>query len=492
MKIVYFDLDCLRADHLGCYGYHRNTSPNIDKIAKDGIIFTKCYTSNSPCLPSRAALFSGRFGINNGIVAHHPPGDIFRYPGYSHSHFEDMPMLMRHLRKHNIETISFSNFADRHTAWWFHSGFAEFHTISLKQGNETADEVNEVVLPWLKDHADEDNYFLHIHYWDIHTPYRLPNMQKWLSIFKNVPPPDWPDEKTIKSQYENMYGPRTARDLYTGYPADKRPDKFPWMPEKISTKEEFKMLIDGYDASIYYVDYHIEQVLNIFKEKGILDEIIFIISCDHGDSFGENGGHYMDHTLANEAVHRLPLIIKWPGITKGSTCNTLIYQLDLAPTLCEMLNIPIPPKWDGISFADALKGKNFNGRNYLVFDHGIYTFQRSVRTKDYLFTRTYHPALYPIDEPYELFDMNKDIHQTKSIAKEKPEIVKEHQNLLTEWWHEQLPKHSPHPDPLEVMVGYGPFLYYKPEQMVKRLRETGRNNKAEELIKRLSKYNHKI
>ena len=155
MRIIYFDLDCLTLSHVGAYGYHRDTTPNIDKIAKNGVVFTGCYTSNSPCLPSRAALFSGRFGINTGVVGHQPPGDQFRYPGCSHDHNNEMPMFMRHLRKNKIKTVSFSNFADRHTAWWFHAGFEEFHTISLKQGHETADEVNAAVEPWMKLHAAE-------------------------------------------------------------------------------------------------------------------------------------------------------------------------------------------------------------------------------------------------------------------------------------------------------------------------------------------------
>jgi choline-sulfatase len=66
VRILYIDLDVCRADHLGVNGYHRNTSPNIDRVAEEGVTFSHCYCSNSPCLPSRAALFSGRFGINNG------------------------------------------------------------------------------------------------------------------------------------------------------------------------------------------------------------------------------------------------------------------------------------------------------------------------------------------------------------------------------------------------------------------------------------------
>ena len=68
MRILYVDIDTLRPDHLGCYGYHRPTSPNIDAVAAQGVRFEKCYASDTPCLPSRAALFTGRFGTHTGIV----------------------------------------------------------------------------------------------------------------------------------------------------------------------------------------------------------------------------------------------------------------------------------------------------------------------------------------------------------------------------------------------------------------------------------------
>lgn len=70
MRILYLDIDTTRPDHLGCYGYFRNTSPNIDEVAKDGVIFTNYYCSDAPCLPSRTALLTGQFGINNGVVNH--------------------------------------------------------------------------------------------------------------------------------------------------------------------------------------------------------------------------------------------------------------------------------------------------------------------------------------------------------------------------------------------------------------------------------------
>ncbi len=81
MKFLLLDLDSMRPDHLGCYGYHRNTSPNIDRIAKEGVRFTNYYTSDAPCAPSRSALMSGQFGIHNGLVGHGGTAGDVRHDG---------------------------------------------------------------------------------------------------------------------------------------------------------------------------------------------------------------------------------------------------------------------------------------------------------------------------------------------------------------------------------------------------------------------------
>ena len=70
MRIIYIDIDCLRPDHLGCYGYHRDTSPTIDRLAAGGVRFENCYVPDAPCLPSRSALWSGRCGFHTGVVGH--------------------------------------------------------------------------------------------------------------------------------------------------------------------------------------------------------------------------------------------------------------------------------------------------------------------------------------------------------------------------------------------------------------------------------------
>lgn len=344
MRIILFDIDCLRPDHLGCYGYGRPTSPAIDAIAQDGVRFSNFYCASSPCLPARTAWSSGRFGIRNGVISNVGAGARFaiRTRPYG-GPVPDNTMLMRQLRASGWDTISFSNFADRHSALWFMWGWSEFHTPNLKGGAETAEEVNEPVLRWLKTNARRENYLLHINYWDVHRIYKMP--AKWADRFQGYPIQAWPDEETIQ-KHQSHTGPFTAQRQF---PEGK--SRTPLMPGSISSRRDFEHMINGYDASIAYTDYHMNMVLEELDRQGVLDEAVVIITSDHGDAFGEHG-IYSDHVCADECIHRIPMIIRWPGITPpNASCDSLLYNVDLAPTLCELLGIPAPSDWDGASFA---------------------------------------------------------------------------------------------------------------------------------------------
>ena len=163
MKLLFIDIDTLRPDHMGCYGYGRETTPAMDEVAREGCVFDRYYTPNAPCLPSRAALVSGRYGIHNGVVG-----------------FKDdfsLSSLFFVFKKAGWRTASVSSFAERHSAWWFNAGFDETFNLG-KSGNETAEVVTAAAKDWIERHADRDDWLLHVHYWDPHTPYRTPQSRK--------------------------------------------------------------------------------------------------------------------------------------------------------------------------------------------------------------------------------------------------------------------------------------------------------------------------
>jgi len=468
VRVIYLDLDSMRPDHIGAYGYHRPITPNLDRLAAEGIRFERCYTQASPCVPSRAALFSGRFDRSTGIVTHWGPGSHLRGSEAVGAGVEQArPMLARHLYASGHRTVSFSSFADRHSAWWFCAGWSELHTTGLKRGNERAEEVNAHVLPWMERNAAEDGWFAHIQYWDPHRNYRMP--LEWLDRVRGQPPPSWPDQAAIDA-HQASYGPFTASELY---PFGDGRAPTPAMPDALRTSADWYRFVDGYDASIAYMDHHIGELLATLERQGVLDETAFIISADHGEAMGEFGV-YGDHCNAGEAVHRLPMIVRWPGVTApGGVCRDLVYNVDLAPTLCDMLGLPTPPGWDGRSFAPQLRGETGHRRDHLVWSHGLYTCQRVVRTERWALMLTRHPGCFPF-EPLSLYDMDADPRQTRDVSATYPEVVRELELLLREWLNGE-------PDPLDPVVETGPFKYVRLEPWIERLERRGRRTDADDL-----------
>jgi choline-sulfatase len=445
MRIILFDIDCLRPDHLGCYGYARPTSPTIDSIAEGGVRFDSYFCADSPCLPSRMGFASGRFGTNNGVTSNVDAGAEFhiRTRHYVGPQPEN-EMLMRRLRSIGWDTISFSNFADRHNAPWFMCGWSEFHTVNLKGGAETAPEVTEPALAWLKNNAKREKYLLHINYWDVHRCYKMD--ASWADRFKDYPVAQkWPDEEAI-AKHQEYKGPFTALRQFRDH---KSP--FPLMPGAVRSRADFEHMVTGYDASIAYVDHYVKMVLDELDRQGVLDDAAIIITADHGDAFGEHG-IYSDHVCADECINHIPLIVKWPGVAPaGHRCESLLYNVDLSAALCELLGGEIPSEWDGRSMAPHLRGEPGFERDHVVWGHGLYTVQRAVRTKQHLMVKTYHDYGYPFD-PIELYDIVADPYQSRNIRDDSPDVVEQCTKWLDAWLAEQHAKPHAIPDPMQAIL----------------------------------------
>ena len=167
MRIIYIDIDTLRSDHLGCSGYHRNTSPNIDKLAGEGIHFKNVYASDVPCLPSRTALITGMFGIRNGVVNHGGRAADLQPEGKERGFFGrfNMRSWASVFYLAGWHTASISSFPFRHGASWWNSGFMESMNLMRGFGGERADEVIPGALDWLDRRGKADDWFLHVHLW---------------------------------------------------------------------------------------------------------------------------------------------------------------------------------------------------------------------------------------------------------------------------------------------------------------------------------------
>lgn len=452
MRILFLDLDTLRPDHLGCYGYHRNTSPHIDAIAAQGVRFDGYYCSDAPCLPSRAALMSGRFGIHTGAVGHGGTAADFRLEGECRGFRDRMAgeSLPGLLRRCGFRTTSISPFAERHSAWWFYGGFNEMHNTG-KGGMESAEEVTPTVLQWIETNARADNWFLHVNYWDAHTPYRAP--EEFGDPFADDPLPGWITEETLE-RHRQMVGPHKSREI-SMYDNRTMP-RFPRHPGELKDMADVRRMIDGYDCGIRYMDGHIGRLFAALEAQGVLDDLAIIISADHGENQGELG-IYGEHATADEATCRIPMVIRWPGAQSGRVDRGLHYNLDLAPTLAALFEKQPSPVWDGQSYAPALTEGDDCGREYLVLSQCAHVCQRSVRFGSNLYMRTYHDGyhLFPNEM---LFDLEEDPYEERDLAAERPAECREAVYRLSEW-HGRMMHTMQYPvDPLWTVIREGgPF-----------------------------------
>lgn len=211
------------------------------------------------------------------------------------------------LKKAGMRTVSISPFAERHGAWTFNAGFSEVYNTG-RCGLESAEEVTPVVLDWISRNAKQDNWFLHINYWDPHTPYRAP--EEFGNPFENEALPSWLSEEVVSSHLEKD-GPCSLGniDMFV------RPG-YPRQPDKVHDMEGVHRIIDGYDCAVRYMDSHIGMLFDALRNEGVMDDLAIIISADHGENLGELG-IYCEHGTADHATCRVPMIIRWPGCKQG-------------------------------------------------------------------------------------------------------------------------------------------------------------------------------
>ncbi len=458
MRILYLDLDSCRPDHLGCYGYHRDTSPHIDVIARQAMIFHNCHTSDAPCLPSRTALYSGRFGIQSGVVGHGGTAANPKIEGSSRD-FSDSFVnqgLARQLQKLGYHTAMISPFGQRHGAHWFYAGFNEVHN-SGGGGMESAEEVWPSIASWLDRRGADDHWFLHVNFWGIHAPYRVP--ADYGEPFADAPLPPWleTDAEAVLARHNRLTGPHSSLD-FDMYDDRPHPD-YPRYPDSVRTRADLRRVFNGYDTGIRYVDDHIGRIVARLKAAGIYDDTAIIISADHGENLGELG-IYSEHGTADSATCRIPLIIKWPGGAAGVN-SKLHYNVDLAPTLMDLLGGEKQPLWDGASYAPAVLTGADVGRDEVVVSQCAHVCQRSVRWENWLYLRTYHDGFHLFPQEM-LYDLEADPHEQHDLAARHPELCREGQWRLSRWHDAQMQRMarsaSDVVDPLWTVVREGgPF-----------------------------------
>ena len=482
MKILFLDIDTLRPDHMSCYGYPRRTTPNLDAVAREGLRFTNYYCSDAPCLPSRAALVSGQFGIRNGVTGHGGTAADRRLEGAPRGFRDSRDTMSFHniFRRAGMYTASVSTFPERHSAWWFNAGFNETFNQG-SGGRESGELVLPYALKWLDDNGlQRENWFLHVHLWDPHTPYRAP--ESFGNPFRGDGlAAQWIDDGTLRRHLKKV-GPHSASELNMF--DDRENPLFPRSLGRITDRESLEAVFDGYDCGIAYMDSLVGKILDKLKELGIYGETAILLTSDHGENMGELG-IYSEHATADQPCCRIPMLIRWPGGVRGAVDEGLHYSLDLLPTMCDLLQVAPGNDWDGRSFAGTITKGAREGRESLVLSQMAHVCQRSARFDRWLYIRSYHDGYHLFDKEM-LFDLEADPYEQHDVKEQYPEVCARGAKIILDWTDEAMARVPDGIDPLwTVQLEGGPFhARGHLADYCRRLEETGRAEGAAELRRR--------
>gem|GEM_PF-3283850 len=313
-------VDALRPDHLGAYGYDRPTSPNIDALALDGIVFENAFAQSNCTTLSTASLLTSRFPLD-AKEAHSSYFSI--KPGIS--------TIFKELDNIGYQTAVFTQNALVHWDYHYDEGVDSFlvGSKSKPMGND--------VSGWISDYRDAP-FLIYVHYMDVHADYQPPT--ELLSKF--VPRDYQPIEPAVQLG--------KARDMEDS------------MSKGHSYGEKDKEYTIGlYDGTIAYTDQQIGQLIARLKTLGLYNNTVILVIADHGEEFWEHGGLRHSSTLYDEQL-RVPLILKPPLHLdrKAERISSLARLIDLYPTIMQLTGLTIPPDIEGIYLLDAELEKNLS------------------------------------------------------------------------------------------------------------------------------------
>jgi arylsulfatase A-like enzyme len=318
-RVILISIDSLRADHVGCYGYSRRTTPHIDSLATNGFVFNNCIAQSSWTLPSHASLLTSLFVKTHGAC------------GPNEGVSPKALVIAEELRRHGYATAAFVTAPFLLPQYGMNQGFDLYDArcSSVRHIDSHHDVTNPCVHrragEWLNEWHSVP-FFLFLHYWDVHYDY--------------VPP----------APYDTMFDPSYQGSI-TGRDFAKNVLVRPGMPQR-----DLEHLIALYDGEIAYTDAYVGELLRNLARLGIADETLVIVTSDHGDEFLEHGATGHGHTLYQELI-RVPLIWAEPGGGDGPCLLDNVVQLvDIAPSILEYLGFPVPEVLEGRSFLSRLRG----------------------------------------------------------------------------------------------------------------------------------------
>jgi arylsulfatase A-like enzyme len=459
------------------YGNPIVETPNIDRIANEGVRFDRFHIAAFPCTPSRACFLTGRHAHNNGAVRNDVPlpadvpalGDILKAAGYRTAHigkwhlsgnmYRNLPSAkpfegrwyferISNPEKYEFERVeggtgedSPQHGFDRWVGGWTHyrdylrtvgfedlvetspvgchndapSGGDDSHAVSRlpEEHHMEAFFANEAV-GFLEDQREqEDPFAMVLSFYGPHLPV--------------APPKPWDDKYPL----DKIPLPQNHKDDLTGKPSPQRLNEHCYVLPTWS-EDQYRDYIRRYWGYCSYIDRQIGRVLDALDESGESDNTIVLFTSDHGDMVGAHGFIYKLTYCGYDELLRVPFLLRYPGrLRAGSSCGALTSSVDALPTLMELMGVPRPEGIDGRSFLPVLDGASQEHRETLFCNSSDYNLTATGERWKYVLN--WNPR--DLDE---LYDLETDPGEMCNLSSDEKhqEVVQGMQGHIAKWLEE--------------------------------------------------------
>ena len=417
---------------MSCYGYSRLTSPHIDKLAADAVLFERTYSTVVPTTPAYTAMLSGLDCFSSRVVG-------LRHKGPLGERVRMLPEILRDAG-YTSTCVGFPN----NPASRGFDTYLEYEAWNAETGRcPKAQNLNDVALPELQRLLDgSDPFLLFLRHMDPHSPYLPP--APFERLFYHGDECD-PANRSMDPVMEF----KPFRDYFAS-----------WLPEGISDKD---YVVAQYDGAIAYMDAAIQNILELLSSRGVLDDTIIVLNGDHGETLYDHECWFDHHGIYDVTLH-VPLVLRFPAkLPAGARIAGYNRHEDLVPTLLQLAGIDDPgaDHFDGRSLLPMIGGEVPSLASEYYIAECTWMRKHGWRTPHWKLIIALEPDFHFKPE-VELYDLVTDPAENHNVAEERPEVVAALRERM-EAYIAQRERETGLPNPMSVewdwhgIEGLGPF-----------------------------------
>ena len=391
-NIVLIGIDSLLSTHMSCYGYHRQTTPHIDRFAAGAVRFDQTFSAHIPTTSAYAGMLTGLDVFSTQCVA-------LRHDGPLRAQVTTLPEILRN-EGYATTCVGFNNNpASR--------GFDQYLEYAAWDGRDKgalpkAERLNDAAIPELERLAALDRpFFLFLRHMDPHSPYLPP--APFDRMFYHGDECD-PANRSMQPVMDF----KPFRDYFAS-----------WMPEGITDKD---YVIAQYDGAIAYMDLCIQRLFIVLEDLGILDETIVVVNGDHGETLYDHECWFDHHGLYDNTL-KVPLIIRYPAkLPAGRVIRGCNQHKDLVPTLLDLAGIETGIEFDGRSLLTLVRGEEPSMESSFYLTECTWMRKHGWRTPEWKLIVALDPDFH-FKPDVELYNLVEDPEENRNLAPEQPRVV---------------------------------------------------------------------